>query len=449
MRGSAFIAFFGLATAVSGTLIGCGDDEEAPAAAKITKSGANESCTRTDDCAKGLSCVSNICTDSGGGTGGTDNTGGSSGTGKGGSTSSPLGGEGETCSRRADCQTNFGCFNGRCAVTETGEGGGPSTGGTIGGIGETCQLSADCEEGLLCMPGIAFVGVCTPADTGIEPTGNVCGAECVTAEDCCELPIELHATLTAKSCTEIDDLLTGVNCATTAVALQDALCLARDVYCTCDPQPWECTAAGRCSYVATCTASGAVPGGCPSFTRTGAGLVTTCNADTDNCEPDTVAPPCTAAADCVNQAVSDDPTDTCVAGECVCFQNACYRRCAENIDCPAAFRCDAAPDVCVPEDSCTEDLTCQTLSGDYRATCVAGVCTRPCEVDRDCNPAGLINGGFQQVCNADNQCEALGCSGDIDCPGTSPTVPATNRRLFCTPRNPAMTAQGARSAITD
>ena len=440
MRGSAFIAFFGIATAVSGTLIGCGDDEEP--AAKITKSGANESCTRTDDCKSGLSCVSNICTDSGSGTGGTDNTGGSAG--KGGTTSSPLGGEGETCSRRADCQTTFGCFNGRCAETDTGEGGGPGVGPTVGTLGETCLLTSDCGEGLSCRPtNNTTIGVCTPVDSDVAPTGNVCALdECRTAEDCCELPINLQATLLATSCAEITDLIGTTNCATTTTVALQQLCFARDAYCECAANAWDCTN-GTCSYAADCTASGMVPGGCPTSSRTGRPLVATCDtADSGLCQSPAVDPPCVRAADCDTLSVTDFPADTCEGGECTCFESQCLRMCDEDFDCAIGFECDTGDHVCIPAALCTTNTRCQDTMNDIRARCTNGICTLPCEIDLDCSPLGLVNGMLANVCEG-GSCTPLGCTDDNECPGG-----LNGARTLCTPQRTAV-GSSAMSAITD
>jgi hypothetical protein len=187
-----------------------------------------------------------------------------------------LGGENESCTRRADCAPGFSCFNQRCTMGDSGDGGdGNTPTPTLGARGETCLVSSDCEAGLVCRPSAA-VGVCTDADSGVAPTGNVCGAECRTPEDCCELPIELHQTLGTKSCTELDDLLDGVDCGATMMVLEQQQCFARDAYCECEADAWACNQ-GACLYVASCSADGLEPGGCPPLTRTGRMLVSTCD----------------------------------------------------------------------------------------------------------------------------------------------------------------------------
>jgi len=453
MRGSAFIAFFGIAVAISGSLIGCGDDDgdEDTAAPKVTKSKAGESCLNTNDCDKGLACFSNVCLEAPSGTGGSDGTGGSTATGgKGGSTTTTLGTEGESCTRRADCAPPLGCFNQRCANAGSGEGGGGNV-PTRGERGETCVLSSDCEASLVCLPngggigpGAGSVGVCTDANTDIQPTGNVCGAECREAADCCQIPVELHATIGVKTCTDLADVLDGVTCNSSATAQNQARCLVNEAFCEgCGARTWQCNA-GRCNYNAECTADGLVPGGCPTFSRAGFPLVSLCDVgESDRCQPAMVDPLCDVDADCDGLMVTDDPADTCNAGECTCFQSACLRRCDSSLDCRVGYECDTGDDVCVPEGACTSDLTCQRQAGDIRAVCVDGGCSIPCVVDLDCN-VGLVEGGFQRVCNADNMCEAIGCTQDNDCPGT-----VNNVKLFCTTPEAAAGARAAQSAITD
>jgi hypothetical protein len=300
---------FGISMAMAGTIVACGGDEEKAA---TTPTGAEgESCTRRADCSGGLKCFDNVCVKTAGpgsgGSGGSGNeaggpssggTGGASGGtgGKGGTTGGAggkgattggtggtgpapdLGGEGESCTRSADCLAGLGCFNNRCTEEPTGDAGdGNVPGVNLGSQGETCVLSSDCEQGLICVPadtggvGAAAVGVCSPADTGIAPTGKSCFAECATPADCCELPTELHATLGAKSCTEIDKLLADAmeNC--TAPNTQTSpLCFARDAYCDCasGTATWQCTT-GQCVYNAACSVDGLVVDGCATHSRSG------------------------------------------------------------------------------------------------------------------------------------------------------------------------------------
>jgi len=478
MRGSVLISFLGMSLMSAGLIAGCGDDadeEAAPPAAE--KSGEGESCVTTNDCAGNLKCYANVCAEdpnasggTGGGSGGEPGSGGKGGSsggkggagGAGGSTGGTapapeLGTEGESCTSRADCAAGLGCYNQRCLEAPiVGEGGGgniPTP--TLGGIGETCVLSSDCDTGLSCQPSGAnsSVGVCTPSETGIVPTGMTCGAECKSAQDCCELPRELHATI-AESCAELDSLLdvNAVDCANPAGFSN--LCFAKQVYCDCSATgaDWECNS-GMCSYTGDCSVDGLVMNGCPTTSRSGLGLVSTCTSGL--CQGAVVGNFCDQDVDCENQTVTDMSPDVCEADECVCYQGAaCYRKCDEDLDCAAGKVCDPTEEVCVPADSCSNNTTCQTRLGDYRATCVAGACTVPCETDLDCSPGGLTNLGLIQVCEA-GRCQPIGCAADGECvhqgDATNPdiAISANPRRMFCTPPTSGSFSRPGSSAITD
>jgi hypothetical protein len=481
MRSSVLISLFGMSMAMVGSLVACSSDEEKPASAPT--GGEGESCTRRADCNTGFKCFEQVCVKTAppgsGGTGGSGDagapgTGGSTG-GKGGATGGTggkggatgggapapdLGGPGESCARSADCESGLGCFNNRCAEEPVGEGGGGNVPGPLlGSQGETCVLSSDCETGLICVPadtggvGTASVGVCTPADTGILPTGKSCFAECTDADDCCELPTELHATLGAKSCAEIDVLLADADC-DAPDTVTSPLCFARSVYCDCSDSQWECTA-GQCSYEADCTADGLVVEGCATFSRSGRALTATCDVGgtdpTDKCKVAVSGEAlCTDDVDCDGLAVTDDATDTCVEDECVCYQQfACLRRCQEDLDCGFGKRCDAGSDVCVPAGTCMSNVTCQLQMGDYRAECVEGACTMPCDQDIDCN-MGLTGGALSMVCD-EGACKAIGCTDHSECQNLTDVTNAvpSPRKMFCATVPAGMAGVVGSSAITD
>jgi hypothetical protein len=463
MRSTVVLSFLSLvALAASGLVAGCDSD------AKVTKSAEGETCERTADCNDGLKCIQGACykSSSGGNEGG-------QGSGSGGSTVGPpapvLGGLGESCTKRADCEDGLGCFNQRCVEDPTGEGGGGPIGGPeLGGPGETCGLSSDCEEDLACVPqtegpillqaiGSNSVGVCTAVNTGLEPSGNECGHECAEAGDCCELPILYHQpydafTYTygtgANSCAQLADLLTGVNCNGAALAPPVAArCFAQAAFCECAADTWACTN-GSCVYEEGCTITAleasAQPGGCPSLSRSGRPLVATCNQDTNTCAP-AAAEGCTNDASCVGDYVADSLlTDICVADECTCYQETsqCYRACSKDLDCRAGRVCDTATSVCVLAPACTEDIECIARFSDFRYKCITGACEIHCENDLDCNPGGLTNGGFKEVCGADNQCHPLGCTTNEECPPAAGDV-----RMFCGVAR-EIAVGGVESAIT-
>jgi hypothetical protein len=468
MRTTSLLTLFGMALCVGTTLVACGGDDDAPAPA-AKPSGEGQSCARTADCASKLVCVDQVCqksgsssggnagTDGSGGTGGsTGGTGGKGGTsgkgGTGGSTPAPvLGGEGESCTRAADCETGLGCFNQRCVSDGSmmGGGGEAGSGGVVpppapplGRIGETCVLPSDCAAGLTCVPGgveAGNLGICSITNSGLTATGKTCFAECETDEDCCELPLEIQAALTIKSCADLDDLLSGVDCMDPGSFAPQ--CFAQSTYCTCGTSTWRCTS-GSCVYNAVCEADGLTTLGCATYSRSGRLLPTTC-VDGD-CGTIAVDPICSSDAECETLTVADDPYDTCSPGECTCFGGTgnCYRKCAENIDCAVGFVCDTATDVCVAAPECDNDFDCQRDNRDVDWFCTDnGACAEACSNDLDCNEGDISDGGLVSVCN-DNLCMPLGCQDNDDCT-------ALPVRMFCdTPPAVSTTAVVPRSAIT-
>ena len=181
MRSTSLFSVFGIALCMSAAVVACSGDDDDDTAPPAASSDRGQSCTKTADCKSPYVCIDQVCETkgtvpnagapnegSGGHTGGTGATGGTTGgtagkagsAGTGGTLPAPvLGGEGESCTRAADCQTGLHCFNQRCTKSETttgagGEGGmGPVEPPTpkLGQKGETCALSSDCEAGLVCL----------------------------------------------------------------------------------------------------------------------------------------------------------------------------------------------------------------------------------------------------------------------------------------------------------
>jgi hypothetical protein len=463
-------SFLSLVTLAAGGLLGGCDSD-----AKIAKSAAGESCDKTSDCDDGLKCVEGTCYKKSSGTGGSSSNAGGEGNTAGTDVVGPkppvLGGLGESCTKRADCEDGLACLNQRCSEdVAVGVGGEGSGGPALGGPGETCGLTSDCEDGLRCLPngiyidgiqatavGSNSVGVCTVIDTDIEPTGKTCGAECVEAADCCEIPVAKQAALGAYSCADLAALVADVPNCDTAVGVNGAICLAYNSYCDdqCGKNTWACEA-GRCQYTAKCTKATEVVGGCPAYTR-GGHAISACDVKTSKCEPAVVAVTgCTTDASCATKAlaVADGNGDLCSEGECACHVDSglCYRMCSEDIDCPAHYSCDADTSLCVSVDACSTDLQCVVAYRDARATCNKGVCAPPpCEHDIDCNPYGLVNGQFTAVCSADNTCVPLAgdCTSDVECGPYTGTALAGNVRGFCADRTTVVTTPAPVSAITD
>jgi hypothetical protein len=450
-----------VALGVGGLVSGCDSD------AKLAKSALGESCGKTADCDDGLKCVQGACYKSSSSSGGSANNEGGDGTGATPPVVVPpvLGDEGESCTKRADCKDGLGCFSQRCTKSEaTGEGGegNTPTGPTLGSVGETCGLTSDCSKGLACLPSDAVfggisakaagsnsIGVCTQLDTGVKPTGKECGAECEIAADCCELPIVEQTTTGAASCTDLGKLVDAVPDCAVATGVNGAICLAFNSYCdeNCGKNTWACTN-GACQFATKCTKATAVVGGCPSYTRGGT-PIPACDVKSGKCVGTVVeAVGCTTDAKCATMVVADHPTDTCVAGECVCHKESggCYRKCSEPADCDVGYTCDADSTLCVPVAGCKADFECIKSKGDITAKCTDGACQIPCEHDIDCNRFGFKDGEFGQVCSS-GACVVLGCETSDECPAFTGGLGV---KSFCTtPRTPVDGVVIPRSAITD
>jgi hypothetical protein len=467
MKNRVIWSVLGVVALGSGGLIaGCDSD------AKLARSALGESCDNTASCEDGLRCIDGTCAQKGS----SSSSGGSSGTGTGaggepatGATAGTapiakppvLGGPGESCTKRADCEDGLGCFSQRCQEDSSGQGGGGGSGSTLGGVGETCGLTSDCEAGLRCLPqggsvslksiGSNSVGVCTQLDSGLAPTGKVCGAECVEAADCCELPIAQQTATGAASCTDLAELVGNVTNCATAKGQAGIQCLAFQVYCddNCGAKTWSCTN-GACIYEAKCTVEGEIIGGCPTLTRGGTPIPGCDTGGTKKCTGKYAsATGCKNDDDCTATEVYDHPTDTCVEGECTCQQSTgrCYRKCSEPLDCQVGYTCNDAS-LCVPVPLCTEDLQCIREMGNINAKCSDTGCVIPCEHDVDCpaNEGGLTNGVFSQVCGPDKVCVSLGCQSDDECGQFG----ESGVRSFCAEPVLPPTVEGVvASAITD
>jgi hypothetical protein len=468
MRNKVIWSFLSLvALATGGLLSGCDSD------AKIAKSSPGESCTKTSDCEENLRCLEGTCYKSSTSTGGSANAGGEGNT-AGTTPVAPkppvLGKLGESCARRADCVDGLACLSMRCSEdVVVGAGGEGSGGPALGGPGETCGLTSDCSEGLTCLPSDSFVataigsnsvGVCAVTDNGLEPTGKSChGAECLTAEDCCELPIEVQIAnasaptygVGVNSCAELAKVLDGVDCdATSLTTVNAARCFAQTAYCECAKNTWACGATGHCEYKASCSKNYGTPGGCPTYSRAGYALTSACDIDgTEKCQPAAAVPTCKVDADCEGEIVADNALETCTGGECTCYKTAglCYRKCGEDLDCEAGKVCDDKLKLCVAAPTCESNAFCVTRMNDIHSKCVDGLCDTTCETDLDCNYGSLIYGNTTattRVCNATHHCEAVGCETDQECPGTAAGV-----KLFCTETPALVATAGVFSAKTD
>jgi hypothetical protein len=485
MRSTSLFSLFGIALCMSAAVVACsGDDDSTTPAGKT--GGIGESCTRSADCSGTNVCVDNICqkkgtkpsgnageTGTGGSSGGTSGKGGTGGTlpgagsggkaGSGGTGVTPpvLGGEGESCTRRADCETGLGCFNQRCAPDNTtGAGGQAGGGGTVtppkaqlGQDGETCVLPSDCSTGLTCLPGVntGNLGVCAHASVGIKPTGMSCNAECKVDLDCCQLPLSITEATNPnpfRSCADLNDIIGDTDCADPGGLAFE--CFIRNTYCSCKPTTWKCSTEGQCQYNVDCTDDGPTTGGCPTVTRAETPLVSTCNVD-GKCASVPPDPTCKADADCETKAVTNDPTgvgDTCSPGECTCYKvtGLCYRKCTNDLDCAANQVCNTKAHVCSDAPECTTDANCQVAGATVNKVCVDGSCKASCNNDLDCNDGSLTT--FTSVCDTDHTCKSIGCTQDADCRAPAGTGLAGVQK-YCTPDPAPGAGTAVYSAVTD
>lgn len=371
-----------------------------------------------------------------------------------------LSGKDESCTRTADCATDLICVDQTCVTAVPAPVEPVPT--RLGGRGETCQVTADCGTGLVCWPvstgtGATGLGRCDLSDFGLTPTGMACGAECKTAADCCELPLQLQvygladAGTTYRSCEDLAAKL-GANksgCEEDASDPRD--CFLYKTYCDCGTA-WACNS-GACSYVKACTGNGEVKKGCPTYSRTRSGLVTTCNSTSHTCAPEAVTTGCTTDASCNGKPVTDALSDNCSAGECVCVAStgACYRRCRNDLECDRQHTCDVTRQLCVTASACDNDAFCARDLDNAAAKCVNKACKLPCTYDLECNLGSGLGRPFDKamVCNA-NYCEALGCSSDTEC-SVAVSDGTTSRpvKTFCTAAPAASTVEGYASAITN
>ena len=300
------------------------------------------------------------------------------------------GGEGESCTRRDDCQDGLRCFALRCAAAA--DGGEPPAADTAGaaGPGQACDARRACAVGLLCMD-----QMCASAVVGTDPNGRLggVGETCSATSDC--LP---------------DLACTNAVCGRVTIALPktEKQChrveCAEDVDC-CDsfvPDP-NCDA-----YRDNCEVD-------PVFCNTYRSLCE-CNLGCVDEVCLAAAPGCQGSSECTSQQ-----TPFCVEGSCrqcerdancpgdgtQCIEGVCMAGCTLAEHCPALHSCQEGE--CV-ESGCQSDRECVFLTGDGAAICDEGMCRTPCTRDVDCG------GGTErfQVCSA-GQCVFIGCETDAEC----------------------------------
>jgi hypothetical protein len=376
---------------------------------------------------------------------------------------------GQSCEQTADCKSPLVCIDNVCqqapttATTSTTDGGnagdGASDAGTtvtgphLGLVGEACQTAKDCSANLDCVAS-EIGNVCEMVSLGLTPTGKTCGGQCNAPSDCCELPVGIGSleyetdggvftTVGVHSCQDVLTALSGTSSTCLSGSLnsfQKTACFYYETYCDCAVNTWNCSSSHVCQYVAGCTTSAAnTVNGCPSETRTGAGLSAVCTipsgASSGTCGP---PPSCMTATDCNGKAVTDVSGAVCTNGNCTCYNSGCYLTCQGNLDCQAGYTCDTTTHLCAAA-QCTMDADCISSSENTLAKCVSGACKIPCTTDYQCNAGATGSSPTDftgNVCSS-GYCTPLGCSSDSDC-----STGEVN--TFCVTPTPA----GEHSAIT-
>jgi hypothetical protein len=405
IKGTLWATFVGAAIAAGVAFVGCGTTNNIDTGGKTSNLG--QSCQRTFDCATGLVCLENVCF-----------------------ATAPVA---------------------EAGVSDGGEAGVVSTGPHLGLLNESCQTSSDCQAPLECLG-----NSCEVVSYNLTSTGKSCTGECNTPADCCELPVGLSPSvqewfsftdggvetphfLQQGSSVRCEDLLAFVGgdatvCnATTFSFNQEGLaegCFYYDTYCKCAANTWACNN-NACSYTAPCTTSSTTAGGCPSEARTGRALGSTCNMPV-GAAAGTCQAGCATSADCSNTFPTGSGHECSQsdagAGDCTCYQSACYFKCTKDIDCASGSTCDTTTSLC-KKSGCATTADCVQSTGNPLAQCNAGACQIACTNDVECAPPSTIcAGGF---------CKAAGCSSDANC--TSST------HLFCV----TATSTAYTSAVTN
>lgn len=325
--------------------------------------GAGESCTSRADCQAGLSCVRNVCSNSDAGV--------------------VLGGEGETCRARSDCQEGLSCFDSVCRrspdASASEAGGPPLPTGPGGRQGESCVSSADCATPLVCVS-----GKCALGDFGIVPTQKECViVQCGVAADCCPTPNALCEQW-KQECEQDPDA--GASS-----------CLLYDSpvnNCVCDVATWKCEK-HQCTARVPCT------------TELDCSVSYVCHQ-----------------GECVNCVTADD----CLTNQS-CVDHRCTTRCTTNSQCPALHSC--VNETCV-ETGCTDDRECVALERDALAICREGKCHKPCQRDVECSAPSP----YQFRACVDGFCKDVGCQTDEECKIRLGTQIGTENEARCLEKQP-------------
>lgn len=182
---------------------------------KFRRGVAGDSCTATNDCESGLSCVAQVCIGQDAG--------------------EALKAEGEACDARRNCANGLGCIAGTCQIASAGMSGGSNR---YSGKGESCTAKNDCEPDLACL-----MGICRSQSVGLDREAKSCyRVECESKEDCCQ------AFVPNPNCPTYE-----MNCAMDPIFCNTYRSLCQ---CTQDCVDEQCvTAAPGCKTSAECTSA--------------------------------------------------------------------------------------------------------------------------------------------------------------------------------------------------
>jgi hypothetical protein len=320
-------------------------------------------------------------------------------------------------------------------------------------LGDSCTDSSQCGANLHCVPIPGTNNGQSVCDLCVFPVtvyGDTCSGECQQATDCCELPLNLTLQNTSGKSIQIfqcEDILREILGGSAQVcgqqpdpaSAQGVGCFYLDTYCQaaggqCGSSNWQCTN-NQCQFTGFCNNNGNEFQGCPTVSRTGAPLFSTCDTTANACQPGQ-GNGCTSDSQCGSGvAVVDTPGAVCEGTDCTCFDGGCYLKCATSLDCAEGFSCDETTKLCESNPGCVSNSDCVTLLDNVEAQCTAGVCVVPCLEDEDCSPSGAVPtlGKFNgTVCGSSHGqgafCVPVGCdpTNASACQGT-----ATQAATFC------------------
>ena len=382
---------------------------------------AGQTCTRTEECQAGLSCVDGVC-----------------------------------CTT-ANCPTCQACNlsgNGQCANVHGSDpdphGGCPAENPLVCGLTGKCDGAGKCANvmaratcGAGCMPGTCNgTGMCTGqapinCDDGDPCTADACGAD----GNCVHTPAtDGTACDDGNACTQTDTCHAGkcvgadpVQCSGGAACTQAGTCNPKNGKCVGGapaPVGTPCDDGRKCTTGDVCDGKGAcggTPVTCPPSADT-CHTAGTCSEATGTCSATTAAPdgtPCNDGNACTK-------TDTCQNGTCTGGNPV---QCAGALACVSAGTCDPMTGVCSgapkpPGTACDDGLKCTTGDVcDGKGTCGGTPVTCPGPVDA-CHVGGVCdattgacvaaNAKDGTPCNDGNACTQTDICQAGQCVGTRP-----------------------------